>query len=138
MSVTCAATDTASVSVTSNCAAPLAAGPAYSFAPGPHVVNATATDAAGLTTLASATFTVDANYDDLCELTERFSSKRHENDLYEKLKQARKAETKGKLHEKREKIAEYVKKVNEESSKRRENTFTSSEAAILIGFAKSL
>jgi hypothetical protein len=70
--LTCHATDALSGIATTNCTSPLANAPAWSFGPGNHTVNATATDNAGNTTNSSTTFKVTANPSSLCTLTKQF------------------------------------------------------------------
>ena len=72
VSVTCTATDALSGVASSDCAMPLASGPAWSFGPGSHSVSANAADVAGNTLVASASFSVTVTSASLCALTTQF------------------------------------------------------------------
>ena len=72
INITCSATDAGSGVSSSSC--PGASGPAYTFTPGSHTLNATATDNAGNTATATATFTIVVTHDGVCALVGQFVS----------------------------------------------------------------
>jgi galactose oxidase-like protein/Kelch motif protein len=70
ITIGCSVGDAQSGVATSVC--PSISAAAYTFGAGPHEINASATDVAGNTTLASTSFTVIATYESLCRLTRSF------------------------------------------------------------------
>lgn len=74
IAITCTAADAMSGIATSSC--PEASGAAYEFALGANLLSAAATDLAGNTTSASATFSVTVDAESLCALVERFVSQK--------------------------------------------------------------
>jgi WD40 repeat protein len=73
VTITCSATDSISGVATSTCPANSLAGvPAYTLALGKHTLSASATNNAGLTNTATASFTVSVTPAGLCNLTTQF------------------------------------------------------------------
>ncbi|WP_238358007.1 putative Ig domain-containing protein [Cohnella zeiphila] len=70
--IACQATDGGSGVASSSCDAPLADEPAYTLEPGPHTVQAQATDAAGNSGSSELTYSVFASFDSLSALTGSF------------------------------------------------------------------
>ena len=107
-------------------------GPAYTFALGDHVLNATATDVAGNTGSGSTTFTIIVTTRSLQNLVTRFSTKGPlAKDINHHLDEAAAAKN---AKERDKKIDEVQKKIAKESGK----AFTPEQARVLIALADAL
>jgi hypothetical protein len=106
--------------------------PAYTFTIGSNTLTASATDAAGNTVTATATFTVTVDGASLCVLVRQFDTKPNNgNDLCNYLRQiARTAPSQGRTN----KIGEFQRKVTQEVPR----WLTASQAAILIQLSNAL
>jgi hypothetical protein len=130
VAITCSVTATLAPIVSSTC--PSVNAPAYTFAIGTNTLSASATDAAGNTVTATATFTVTVDGASLCVLVRQFDTKpNNSNDLCNYLRQiGRTAPGQGRTN----KIAEFQRKVLQEVPR----WLTASQAAILIQLSNAL
>ncbi|MFO0585294.1 MAG: hypothetical protein U0229_23690 [Anaeromyxobacter sp.] len=130
VALTCTATDALSGVATTTCADVSA--PAWTFGPGPHTVTASATDRAGNTASASATFTVSATATSLCHLAQELSSEPRTADrlccLLARIDRARCCRQQ----------AHAVEMAREELCEESGDAFTVAEAAALDAFVATL
>jgi probable HAF family extracellular repeat protein len=120
---------------TDPCTSALARGPAYSFGLGSHAVFVAATDFAGNTTTAKASFTVQVTYASLAVLTARFSTQPGVTDsLVSKLTAAERADGDGNATAKAGAIHAYQNEVAAQTGK----ALAKEQAATLTTLAAAL
>lgn len=133
VTLSCAFDDPESGIDAAACTVPGPGSPAWTFGPGPEPVSGWAINGAGLMNLETGAFSVTATFDDLCILTEQFSSRKHEKDLCDHLRNAEKGAARGKARQAAKHLDEYLKKVAKDRK-----AFTAAERATLVEFARSL
>jgi hypothetical protein len=118
-------------------------GPAYEFVPGTNTVSAQATDRADNVGYGSASFEVAATFDDLCVLSRQFIALTNPNppkamrlgkSLCAKLEDAEAFDAAGKLKQKRQKIADFIKQLASNTP----NFFTEAQRETLTLWAHTL
>jgi hypothetical protein len=125
--IACAASD--SLSGLSREICPDLAAPAYTFDPGANRFVAEVSDLALNQSTATATFTVDVRYDDLCTLGERFGPPHRS--LCETLNRAQKAQAAGQGDQKRRWLDSYIDEVKKSVPR----VFTQPETDTLVKLA---
>ncbi|HWI60517.1 MAG TPA: GON domain-containing protein [Symbiobacteriaceae bacterium] len=133
VSITCTASDNLSGVAASNCQS--ISGPAYTFNLGSNAFSASATDMAGNTSSATASFTVAVSYSSLCSLTQQFVTDGGlAQSLCAKLDAAKASADRQNLKSKAGQIGAYVKELQAQTGK----ALTPEQAAILTRLAQSL
>ncbi|HWI66730.1 MAG TPA: hypothetical protein VNT75_33375, partial [Symbiobacteriaceae bacterium] len=133
IAIACAATDGLSGLATADC--PGFSGPAWAYTPGDITLTARATDLAGNTGQATATFTILVTFDGLCRLTEQFGDSGGVNGaLCSKLRTAKESAMSGDITTQNAALDRYVRDVQVHSGK----NFTPFEADTLIRLASNL
>ncbi|MFN8472230.1 MAG: hypothetical protein U0822_08580 [Anaerolineae bacterium] len=133
VAITCSAADDLSGLASNTCAN--ISGPAYNFNLGNNTYSASATDNAGNTTTASASFSVRVTYDGLAVLTSRFVTNAGvAHGLNAKLSAAQDSATRGNITARNNQLNAYINDLQGQIGK----TISSTQADILIRLVRAL